>query len=123
MLKIVDILSFGGCVMISLDVIRLNHSRTVRCKADDYVYVCYFRMFRDMRPFLDIQRLQERLPRRIVRDRLDPFHAMFEEEFLSRFRFSKQAARDLIDRVTPQLPQPAENSQGVSCFQKALNCT
>lgn len=74
-----------------------------------------------MRPFIEIQRLQERPPRRIVKDRLDPFHAMSQEEFLSRFRFSKQAARDLVDRVTPQLPQAVENRQGVSQLQKVFN--
>ncbi|KAG0714494.1 hypothetical protein GWK47_001567 [Chionoecetes opilio] len=38
-----------------------------------------------------------RLPRRIVKDRLDLFLSLTEEEFTSRFRLSKHSARTLLD--------------------------
>ncbi|XP_050700263.1 putative nuclease HARBI1 [Eriocheir sinensis] len=47
-----------------------------------------------------------RLPRRIVKDRLDLFLTLTEEEFTSRFRISKQSARALLADL--HLPEAAD---------------
>lgn len=68
-------------------------------------------MFHGLAAFDDMEWFQLRVPRRLVRDRMDPFHSMTEDEFLSRFRLTKEATRDLIERVHPHLPQ-VENNRG-----------
>ena len=40
-----------------------------------------------------------RLPRRVVKDRSDYFLSLTEEEFTTRFRLSKESARDLLTRL------------------------
>ncbi|KAG0719535.1 hypothetical protein GWK47_050264 [Chionoecetes opilio] len=50
-----------------------------------------------------------RLPRRIVKDRLDVFPSLTEEEFTSRFRLSKHSAKTLLDDL--KLPE-ANDTRG-----------
>lgn len=63
-----------------------------------------------------IIRLEEqrvRRPRRIVVDRMDPFQAMTEAEFVERFRIRKNTAQDLINNLEDQLAVAA-NQRGKS---------
>ena len=69
----------------------------------------YCSMFRGLDALDDLEWIQLRVPRRLVRDRMDPFHSMTEGEFLSRFRLTKEATRDLIEQLHLRLPQTESN--------------
>lgn len=78
-------------------------------------------MFCGLDDFDDLEGFQLRVPRRLVRDRMDPFHSMMEGEFLSRFRLTKEATRDLIERVYPLLPE-TQNNRGKDVILLNYNC-
>ncbi|XP_045138662.1 putative nuclease HARBI1 [Portunus trituberculatus] len=46
--------------------------------------------------------------RRIVKDRMNPFTAMSDEEFVDRFRLDKTSMYDLIEEITDQLSTPTD---------------
>ncbi|KAK3880032.1 hypothetical protein Pcinc_015420 [Petrolisthes cinctipes] len=50
------------------------------------------------------ERVRVRLRRRIVPDRSNPFEDLAEEEFLLRFRLSKECVLNLLQNITEQLP-------------------
>ncbi|KAK3876468.1 hypothetical protein Pcinc_001143 [Petrolisthes cinctipes] len=60
----------------------------------------------------NIRRMEERvrvkLRRRIVRDRTNPFEDLAEEEFLLRFRLSKECVLNLLQNIRAQLPIAAD---------------
>ncbi|KAK3862163.1 hypothetical protein Pcinc_031950 [Petrolisthes cinctipes] len=64
--------------------------------------------FEELEVLEDVER--ERLPRRIVKDRLDLFLSLTEDEFTSRFRVSKQTATSLLAKL--HLPE-AHDSRGI----------
>lgn len=66
----------------------------------------FFSMFPHLR---DLDRLRHRAPRRIIKDRMDPFHFHTEEEFICRYRLTKQATRSVIEQVSPELPEVQGN--------------
>ena len=70
----------------------------------------------------DLERLQTRPPRRIIIDRMDPFHCMSEEEFLSRFRLTKESTQHIINSVNPYLPQ-LENKRGIAFSSKLFHAS
>ncbi|KAG0710185.1 hypothetical protein GWK47_023346 [Chionoecetes opilio] len=45
-----------------------------------------------------------RRPRRVVTDRMNPFTAMGDDEFVDRFRLRKASMYDLIEEIRDQLP-------------------
>ncbi|MPC63536.1 putative nuclease HARBI1 [Portunus trituberculatus] len=57
----------------------------------------------------DLDRIHQRAPRRILKDRMDPFHFHTQEEFVSRYRLTKQATRTVIEQMSPQLPEVQGN--------------
>ncbi|MPC96151.1 uncharacterized protein LOC123500147 [Portunus trituberculatus] len=65
--------------------------------------------FQELDLFEELEAVRVRLPRRIVKDHLDLFLTLTEEEFTSRFRLSKQAARSLLTQL--HLPE-ANDSRG-----------
>ncbi|KAK4327633.1 hypothetical protein Pmani_001906 [Petrolisthes manimaculis] len=54
------------------------------------------------------ERVRVRLRRRIVPDRSNPFEDLVEEEFLLRFRLSKECVLNLLENITEQLPIAAD---------------
>ncbi|KAK8404685.1 hypothetical protein O3P69_007734 [Scylla paramamosain] len=48
---------------------------------------------------------QARLPRRLVKDHQNPFAAYSEEEFVQRYRLSKECIHTLLGQVEPDLPR------------------
>ncbi|MPC69138.1 hypothetical protein E2C01_063353 [Portunus trituberculatus] len=52
----------------------------------------------------DLDRIHQRAPRIILKDRIDPFHFHTEEEFICWHRLTKQATRSMIE-VSPELPE------------------
>ncbi|KAK3871332.1 hypothetical protein Pcinc_023512 [Petrolisthes cinctipes] len=54
------------------------------------------------------ERVRVRLRRRIVPDRSNPFEDLAEEEFLLRFRLSKECVLNLLQNITEQLPIAAD---------------
>ncbi|KAK4321342.1 hypothetical protein Pmani_007823 [Petrolisthes manimaculis] len=54
------------------------------------------------------ERVRVRLRRRIVPDRSNPFEDLAEEEFLLRFRLSKECVLNLLENITEQLPIAAD---------------
>ncbi|XP_045133228.1 uncharacterized protein LOC123517319 isoform X2 [Portunus trituberculatus] len=65
--------------------------------------------FQEFDLFEELEAVRVRLPRRIVKDHLDLFLTLTEEEFTSRFRLSKQTARSLLTQL--HLPE-ANDSRG-----------
>ncbi|KAG0725926.1 hypothetical protein GWK47_037610 [Chionoecetes opilio] len=59
-----------------------------------------------------------RLPRRIVKDRLDLFLSLTEEEFTSRFRLSKHSARTLLDDLN--LPEANDAKETRNAVERAF---
>ena len=55
-----------------------------------------FEVFEVLDDVDDAEQERVRLPRRIVKDRLDFFAGLTEEEFTSRFRIGKETARSLL---------------------------
>ena len=51
----------------------------------------------------------------IFTDRMNPFTAMSEGEFVDRFRLRKASAHDLIEQIRGQLPA-ATDSRGMSQY-------
>uniref|UniRef100_A0A0P4VXD6 DDE Tnp4 domain-containing protein n=1 Tax=Scylla olivacea TaxID=85551 RepID=A0A0P4VXD6_SCYOL len=56
---------------------------------------------------------QARLPRRLVKDPQNPFAAYSEEEFVQRYRLSKECIHTLLGQVEPDLPR-AKDGRGCS---------
>ncbi|KAK8404687.1 hypothetical protein O3P69_007736 [Scylla paramamosain] len=56
---------------------------------------------------------QARLPRRLVKDHQNPFAAYSEEEFVQRYRLSKECIHTLLGQVEPDLPR-AKDGRGCS---------
>ncbi|KAK3892025.1 hypothetical protein Pcinc_004114 [Petrolisthes cinctipes] len=54
-----------------------------------------------------------RVPRIIPADRSDPMAYLNEDEFIMRYRLSKEAVRDLLREITPRL-QRIRNNRGCS---------
>ncbi|KAK3886839.1 hypothetical protein Pcinc_009025 [Petrolisthes cinctipes] len=54
------------------------------------------------------ERVRVRLRRRIVPDRSNPFEDLAEEQFLLRFRLSKECVLNLLQNITEQLPIAAD---------------
>ncbi|KAK4310001.1 hypothetical protein Pmani_018401 [Petrolisthes manimaculis] len=54
------------------------------------------------------EKVRVRLRRRIVSDRSNPFEGLAEEEFLLRFRLSKECVLNLLQNITEQLPIAAD---------------
>ena len=54
------------------------------------------------------ERVRVRLRRRVVRDRSNPFEDLAEEEFLLRFRLSKECVMNLLENIRGQLPMAAD---------------
>ncbi|XP_045105016.1 uncharacterized protein LOC123500364 isoform X1 [Portunus trituberculatus] len=56
---------------------------------------------------LDYEEIQEiwhlRLPRAVLQDRSDPMVYLTEEEFIQRYRLSKDGVRDVLEEITPYL--------------------
>lgn len=67
------------------------------------------RMFRHFRNLHNIDRHRLDHIRRVIPDRSNPFEAMGEEEFLRRFRLTKECTLSLIQRIEHQLPQSLNN--------------
>ncbi|XP_064105765.1 putative nuclease HARBI1 [Macrobrachium nipponense] len=74
-----------------------------------HIYFIYFSMYRQFRHIRNLQRYQHRHIRRVVTDRSNPFHAMTEEEFLMRFRLSKECTLSLIAQIEHRLPHALSN--------------
>ncbi|KAK3889763.1 hypothetical protein Pcinc_006326 [Petrolisthes cinctipes] len=47
-------------------------------------------------------------PRRIVRDRMNPFTSMSDDEFVDRFRLRKVSVLTLLEEVRNELPAPTD---------------
>ena len=71
----------------------------------------------------NIQRLEERatvrLRRKVIRDRSNPFEDLAEEEFLLRFRLSKECVLNLLENIRGQLPIAAD-ARGM--YQYRIHC-
>ena len=72
-------------------------------------------MFPHLQHLRKLDRLQ-RVPRRIVVDRMNPFQAMEENEFIFRFRLNKEAIHQLIQTIQNDLPLTLNNNVMVKCF-------
>ncbi|XP_045106151.1 putative nuclease HARBI1 isoform X1 [Portunus trituberculatus] len=61
----------------------------------------------DLLQKLDYEEIEEirrlRLPRTVLRDRSDPMVYLTEEEFIQRYRLSKDGVRDVLEEITPYL--------------------
>ncbi|MPC52720.1 hypothetical protein E2C01_046596 [Portunus trituberculatus] len=66
-------------------------------------------MFPHLRHIRNIERVHQRHIRRVMKDRSNPFEAMTEEEFLSRFRLTKECTLLLIGRIENRLPCALNN--------------
>lgn len=66
-------------------------------------------MFPQFRHIRNMDRHRHGHIRRVVADRSNPFEAMTEDEFLRRFRLSKECTHSLIQRIDHQLPQTLNN--------------
>ena len=62
---------------------------------------------------------EARLPRRLVTDRQNPFTAYSEEEFIQRYRLSKECIRTLLEQVEPHVPR-AQDGRGRVTFNSLL---
>ncbi|XP_050691085.1 putative nuclease HARBI1 [Eriocheir sinensis] len=58
---------------------------------------------------MDAPRVVVRRPRRIVTDRMNPFTAMSDNEFVDRFRLRKNSMYDLIEEIREHLPAPTDS--------------
>ena len=70
-----------------------------------------------------IEEIEHRGRPRIHRPRRDPFEDYSDAEFLKRFRFTKQAVRDLEERLRPQLARHNYRNRPISSLlQVTYNC-
>ncbi|MPD05696.1 hypothetical protein E2C01_101454 [Portunus trituberculatus] len=58
-----------------------------------------------------LDRIHQRAPRRILKDRMHPFHLHTEEEFICRYRLIKQATRSVIEQVSQELAEVHGNRE------------
>ncbi|KAK4323593.1 hypothetical protein Pmani_005708 [Petrolisthes manimaculis] len=58
----------------------------------------------------EIAELRVPVPRIIPADRSDPMAYLCEDEFIMRYRLSKEAVRDLLREITPCLQRIRNNS-------------
>ena len=66
-------------------------------------------MFPRFRHIRNIERVRQGHIRTILTDRSNPFEAMTQEEFLRRFRLSKECTLSLIEKIENQFPDAINN--------------
>lgn len=114
-----------GCGVVAQQLlakrILFQHSFTSLenvCLLSTMKYFCLkiFLIFQD--GFLPVRHLsnadaahKKRLPRRVIKDRQNPFTAYSEEEFIQRYRLSKECTHTLLAELEPYLPK-AQDGRG-----------
>ncbi|XP_063848238.1 putative nuclease HARBI1 [Scylla paramamosain] len=63
---------------------------------------------RRMEEMVRVRLRRVRLRRRVIRDRSNPFEDLAEEEFLQRFRLTKECVLNLLENIRGQLPIAAD---------------
>ncbi len=69
----------------------------------------------------NLQQQQQRLRRQpVYRDRLNPFENYDNEEFIKRYRFTKQTTQDIIELISDQLQSDTQRNKAIPPFLQVL---
>lgn len=67
-----------------------------------------------------LEAVDVRVPRVVLKDRSDPFISVSEDEFIQRFRLPKDCVRDLIDEISPRVPRVQPGKGTFTCVFLSL---